>query len=371
MNVEILQENLQKTLSVAFRFAGKKATLPILNNILIKTGENSISIEASNIENQIRISTPAKVLAEGSAVIPIKTLSEYVKFLPAGKIQLSLKDFNLLVVSGDSKATINGLNPADFPELKEEVFEQKQELSVDSIRDIVQQVSFSSSKEEARPVLSSVLIKIGGGKIEVVSTDGYRLSRLFLANPLKNKSSYTFLIRAKVVQELYTLLSDAGEKSLFMSVSDDERSIQFSFGKTTIISRIIEGEYPKYQKIIPLTHEHSLDIDRQEFLEALKTASIFARQSAYLVKCNFEGAQLSLSATASSVGSQTSNLDVKANKEITMQIAFNVMYLLEFLSHVDSKTITLGINGPLQPVTFSVPENEDFTHVIMPVRTQS
>lgn len=369
MHVEILQENLQQGLTLALRFVSKKASLPILNNLLLEAKENQIHIHASNLETAVSFPLPAKVIESGKIAVSAKLIGEYVKLLPAGKLTLTSDNKSLTINRPGYKATFACVDPEDFPTTPEIDYFPEMIIDTQIINQVVDQIVFSASKEEARPVLASILFKFNQQEIEVVSTDGYRLSRLLIQNSL-TQESFEVLIPSKVFQEIGRLATEFGLPKITLRVDKELKSIQLITAECSLITRLVEGEYPQYQKILPKKSQITFQVDKSEFLDLLRAANVFASQSSYLVKLRLAESKITISANASTLGDQTNEMTVTTDFQESIEVAFNIQYLLDVLNHSHGKTITVGLNQPLQPVMVK-DETDEYLHVIMPVRTQS
>lgn len=370
MKVEILQENLVKSVLLVQRFAGKKSSLPILSNILITAETNQLTFQASDMETLISLTEKSQVDESGIIAIPAQTLGEYLKTLPPGKLTLTEVNQGVLLSSASRTAEIAGVESEDFPTPPVQDYLPSITLPTTALKQIVSQVSYAASKEEARPVLASLLLKFSPDSMEVVATDGYRLSQLFFPHFSSATEAYQILVPAKVVAELDRLTNETQVENVTVEVSEDTQSIRFSLDNIILVSRLIDGKYPEYQKILPKSSSLNITVDRSELLDLLKSASIFARQNAHIVRLSIGAGTLTVSANAARLGKQSAKMSLLSDTQREIEVAFNVDYLLDVLSHFGSSEVSIGINEPLMPVTFKG-EKPDLVHVIMPVRTQS
>lgn len=369
MEIEILKENLQKAVSNASRFVANKPSLPVLSMILLKTSKDKILLAATNMDTGIEIEAPARVNTEGSVVVPAKVLLEYVGLLPAGNVKLLVKDGVLEIVAVNNKAKISGLLADEFPELPK--IEGKDGFGLESVDldKIVKLVSFAASSDETRPVLSAVLFKIKNNLLEVVATDGYRLSLIKKIRIDGETSDTEMLISARVIQELVRIVKEESVKTVQVILGKTQKSLVFKVGSIHLTTRIIDGDYPSYEKIVPDNQEIVLKMNCEETLEAIKTSAIFARESSNIIKWVVDDSRLIMSSNSSGVGEQESVVEVEVVQGEGGTIAFNSRFLIEFFSNTASEKVQFEMGGSLAPGLFRT-DTDGFIHVIMPVRVQ-
>lgn len=367
MRVSVLQENLAKGLSIVSRSATTRAQLPILSNILLATEKERLKLSATDLETGINFYLGAKIEEKGAITIPAKVLFEFVSSLPAGKVSLETKGDSLKLSSGNFKAEINGIGAAEFPPIPS--FSGKPTLTFEmkTFKEIIDQVAFAAAIDEGRPVLTGVRLTIKNDKLVLAATDGYRLSVKKLKNLLKTKGlKKTLIIPARTLQEVVRIKEEGKVKILLM-----EKGNQVIFGleDTEVVTRLIEGEFPPFEKIIPREKKTSLVVDREEMMKAVKIAAIFARETANIVKFKISNDKLQISANAPQVGRNESLVEAKIEGGEN-KIAFNFRYLLDFLNAVAVEEIVLEMTGPLNPGVFKPKGDSSYLHIIMPVRVQ-
>ncbi|MDP3954909.1 MAG: DNA polymerase III subunit beta [bacterium] len=373
MKISLLQENFNKGLSLVSRQVSGKATLPILANILLSTENGRLRLSATNLETGINLWLGSKVEEEGSLTLPAKVLNEFVASLPPDKIEIEASETSLTAVSGSFKANFIGTVAAEFPKLP--VFSDKPILIFeknDFLRSL-SRVAFAAAQDEGRPVLTGVLIKKKDkGKVTLVATDGYRLS-LKSAVAIEDKLEEDLLIPAKTLLEVSKIAQEKGEenKEIKIAQTEEKSQVVFSLKDIEFSSRLLEGEFPDFDKIIPKTSTTKAEFDKEEFLRAVKIASIFAREQANIVKLKIDpqAGKMKITAETPQVGANESEIVAKIEGE-EMEIAFNCRFLLDFLAAVKEEVIILEANGSLAPGLFKVKGDDTYLHIIMPVRTQ-
>ncbi|MDO8583110.1 MAG: DNA polymerase III subunit beta [bacterium] len=376
MKVSLLSENLQKKILFVNHAISTRSQLPILLNFLIEAKDGKLSISATDLEIGIIAEIPAKIEEEGVVTIPAKTFSELISATSSGKITLETSEEGL-VLKGDKIKTVFQTSPSeDFPKLYEEKGQQILVLGKETIEKDFSKVVFSASPDSERPALSGVLIKEESDGFLLVATDGYRLSlkKQALKNVKKNlegkvQELISMLIPSRVIRELIQMGKDSEGGDVAAFASKEKNQIIFICADITLIGRLIEAEFPKYEKIIPTEFSTKTVFDRQEIQKAIKSGYVFARQTAGIVKISVGKEKIVVSANAPSVGENTIEISAKTTGEEN-EIAFNARYLLDFLSNTDSETLSFEMNGPLNPGVFREIEDPSYMHLVMPIRVQ-
>jgi len=371
MKLQILQENLEKAVSTTSRFASTRAQLPILGNILISTKKSRICVSSTNLEISASVQVGAKIEEEGEISVPAKVISELVANLPKETVTLTAEKEQLKVSVSGFASTVLGMNSADFPKIPNLVDKEKSTgFSQEELIKTLAQVIFATSTDETRPILTGVLFLFGKNSLSLVATDGFRLSRKTL--PLKTGKVVTdnVVIPKGVLSELSRIISEDGE--VFFGVQEKEKQVIFGIGDTVLTSRLLEGEYPDFAKIIPKSSSINVLLDKEEFVRAVKLASIFARESANIIRIKVLKDSINVSAESSSAGSQETNVDAKIEStEKDFEIAFNYRFVEEFLHSVVGEEVKMEFSGVSAPGVFTDTSDSSYLHLIMPVKVQS
>ncbi len=372
MKLEVLQENLAKSLSIVSRVISSRVELPILNNILLTTDKGRLKLSATNLETGINFWIGAKIEEKGTVSIPAKILTEFVSSLPPEKVQLKTKENSLEIICGSYQADFVGLPPGEFPPIP--TLKEKPILTVGSLIEAVPQVVFAAAQDEGRPVLTGVLLKLLEKELILVATDGYRLSKkkIIGIKDIKEVKELKkgLIIPNRVLSEVARIVGEKEEKrKIGLNISSESNQIIFSTDEAEVVSRLIEGKFPEFEKVIPEKTRTKVTIEKEILLRAARMASIFARESANIVKFEIRNSKLEISANAAQVGSNVSEIEVKIEGEEN-KIAFNSRYLLDFLNSVDVEQITFEMASPLSPGVFKLIGDDSFLHIIMPVRVQ-
>ena len=363
MNLQVTQENLNRALGSVARVANSRGTLPILSNVLIKTSHNRLSLSATNLDIAITHYIGAKVSEEGSITVPARLMQDFVGSLPEGVINLELEETKLHVTTDQYNSVVNGIIADDFPVMPAISEGKSWTVSGASLKKGLQQVVFAASSDETRPVLTGVLLHTLEGKLYIAATDSYRLAEKRLA---ANKHDIKLLIPASAMQDLLRVLGDADDE---VKVTHDETQLLFQVGDVELVTRLVEGNYPDYRKLIPASFVTKATLKRADLVNVTKVSSLFARESAgsVTIEVDAKAQSLSIRSVASQLGENTATAvaAVTGNGSITL----NSRYLLDGLNALSGETVRFGFNGKLEPTLLSDPSNDDYQHVIMPLKS--
>jgi DNA polymerase III subunit beta len=363
MKLQVTQENLSKALSTVARIANTRNALPILGNVLLKTVDNRLSVAATNLDIAITHYIGSKVSEEGSITVPARLMQDFVSSLPSGVIDLELNEHKLQIVTDQYQSTINGVSAEDFPVMPAITDGTTWTVPSNVLKKGLQQTVLAASADEARPILTGLYLHTHDGVLYMVATDSYRLAEKSL---LKNKSDVSLLIPASAMQDMLRILGDDEEP---VTITHDDQQVLFQVGEVELVSRLIDGKYPDYRKLIPGSFEVQATLSRDDFTNITKVSSLFARESAgsVTIKVDEVAKQVSIRSVASQLGENTAS----ASAEVTGsgEVTLNSRYLLDALHVFNGDTITFQFNGKLDPSLLTDPKNKDYKHVIMPLRS--
>jgi len=363
MKLQVTQENLNRALNAVARVANTRGTLPILANVLIKTSNNRLSISATNLDIAITHYLGAKVTEEGSITVPARLMQDFVSSLPNDVINLDLQETKLHVSTQQYNSVVNGIIADDFPVMPAIKAGVSWKLPGNEFKKALQQVVFAASNDETRPVLTGILLKTQKGKLYMAATDSYRLAEKDLGT---NKQDIQLLIPASAMQDLLRVLGDEDEE---IQITHDEQQVLFTVGDVELVTRLVDGKYPDYNKLIPEKFETSALLKRADLVNVTKVSSLFARESAGSVTIELDEAskKLSIRSVASQLGENTATADAKVTG--TGSITLNSRYLLDALGVFSGDEVSFGFNGKLEPTLLSDPKNKDYKHIIMPLKS--
>jgi len=374
MNVSVMQENLARGLGVVSRAVSSRATLPVLANVLLKTENNGLKLTATNLEIGINCWVPGKVEAEGEITVPAKLLTDLVTSLPNQRIdlQLSAKDRTLKVSCGGSRSSIKGIDADEFPVVAAIGDAPATSVEARSLREALGEVVFAAASDESRPILTGVLTKLSGDAMTLAAADNYRIAVRTVTMAKAVSPELSIVVPARSYAELMRVLPDSDEQ-IEMTVTPNKSQVLFHVDGIDLVSRLIEGQFPNYEPVIPTSHGSRAVIDRESFLAGARRASIFARDSANIVKVELGGEAgegVAITAHAADVGDNADTLEAAVEGQPTT-IAFNARYLIDVLANLGAEQAALELSGPLAPGVIRGIGKDDYVHVIMPVRTAS
>lgn len=368
MKASFLTENLQKILSFSNHAVSGNSQLEILSAFLIIAEKGRLTINATDLEIGISSSIPANIEKEGRACVPAKTFFDLINNVLEEKISIETSEQSLILKGKKIKMTFQILPHEDFPKLYEDKGEEIAVFKKETVLNDFKKVVFTASQDSGRPALSGILIKKEKTGFLMVATDGYRLSlkNNVVIKTKKREDANELLLSARVIKEL-VLTKQNEDISLF--VSDKNNQAIFEQGETTLVGRLIEAEYPSYEKIIPTDFGTKAEFDKDEMQKAIKLCSVFARETANIVKFSVKKDKIIVSANTPSVGENMVEVDAKVTGEEN-EIAFNARYLLDLFSNIEDENMSFEMAGPLNPGVFKITGDNSFLHLIMPIRVQ-
>ncbi|MFC1627191.1 DNA polymerase III subunit beta [Patescibacteria group bacterium] len=380
MKVSVLQENLAKGVNIAGRMVASKAQLPVLSNILLATDKGKLRLSATDLDTGVNMRLGGKVEKEGKITVPAKIFLDLVSSLPKETVYLEVEGDRLKVKAGKFKAVVNGISAEEFPEVPSlEKGKAGKAIELDSsvLRDSLSQVALAAGVDEARPIFTGVKLEMGGKEIRMAATDGYRLSVKSIKGLEGAMKKQELVVPAKALMELVKVLggdpsSSSGQvedRKVKLAAVAEEKQLIMVYEEIEIVTRLLEGDFPDFEKIIPSSSSTKIELSKEDLSRAVRAAAIFARDSANIVKFKINDKGLLISANAPQVGENEVQVEGKKTGE-DAEIAFNSRYLTEMLSTIDEENIRLETSGALSPGVFKLLKDSSFLHIIMPVRVQ-
>ncbi|MFN7037522.1 MAG: DNA polymerase III subunit beta [Bellilinea sp.] len=372
MKASVQQQHLAHGLAIVSKAVSPRSTLPVLANILIASDDGRLRLSATNLELGITCWIPAAIEDAGAITVPARTFQDLVNTLSGERIDLTLdpRTQTLNVRSGSSNTDIKGIDAQEFPPIPVPDLSEGVSLNVSDFKEMIQQVVFSASTDEARPVLQGVLLNIKEDQITLAATDGFRISvrKGLLSNPVRQELSV--IIPARALTELARIATD-GEQVLTMNVPPGRGQVIFHVKDAELVSQLIDGNFPDYRAIIPRSFKTHTVLSTSAFLKACKQAEIIAREGNNVVRLNIlPGSDTPgvVEVSAQSEETGASQIQVDANIEGSpLLIAFNVKFLREVLDVIKTPSVALETNQNNTPATIKPIGDDDFVHVIMPM----
>jgi DNA polymerase III subunit beta len=362
------QENFNKALSIVSHIASRSATLPILNNILIQADKNEIKLSATNLEIGISTTLRGKVDSGGVFTTQAKLIADFVNLLPKKNIEVDLRDQNLFIECENNKTFIKGMDANDFPIIPE--IQKKEPVVVKSfdLKKAINQVLFSITLDESRPEISGALLIVNNKTLTLVGTDSYRLSEKRIALSAAVAVEHKVIVPLKTLQELSRIINETDNSDTSIYLNDTQ--ILFLINEETeLISRLIDGQYPDYQQIIPDHFKTQLKVNTSEFIRTIKSTSLFCKPGINDVRLliNSEKKELVISATNSGLGENTIILPIEVQGE-NNEMIFNYRYLLDGLNNLNSEETTVELIGDKSPGVLKPTAKEGYIYIVMPIR---
>jgi DNA polymerase-3 subunit beta len=374
MKVTVLQENLARGLSVVSKAVSPRSTLPVLANILIASDEGRLRLSATNLEMGITCWIPARIDEEGSTTVPARTFSDLVSTLPSDQVLLRLDPSTqtLNVRGGTSTNDIKCIDAQEFPPLPVPDMDGAVQINVGDFREMIHQVAFAASSDEARPVLMGVLIQVDKDKLTMAAADGFRLSvrKAVLSTP--SSAPVSAIVPAQALKELARVATD-GEEPIYMVLPKGRGQVVFRVKDVEVVSQLIDGTFPDYQQIIPRSYKSRTLVSTASLLKACKQAEIFAREGSNVARFNIKSAQgemqpseVEISATSEETGKNETIVEATVDGG-GLLIAFNVKFLREALEVIRTPNVALETSAPNAPGVVKPVGDDQFLHVIMPM----
>ncbi len=380
MRVSVLQENLAKGLSIVGRAVASRSTLPVLNNILLETEHSQLKLSAMDMEIAINCWVGAMIEDEGQITVPARLLSDFVNSLPKDRIDMELqtRTQTLHLRCAHYEANIKGIDANEFPIIptyQGDLDAPSVEVEPSRLRRMIDQVAFAASKDDSRPTFTGVFTHLQGDRLTMVATDGFRLAvrSTILEEPAA--AVLGVIIPARALSELSRIINAvdlSDEDGVELIFTEARNQIMFHLPGVDLVSQLIEANFPDYKKIIPSSYNTRAVLDTAEFLNAMKVAYLFARDSAGSVKVSLEPGEpgkVILTATSAELGDNVSEIDALIEGD-AMNATFNAKYMIDVLSVIETPQVAFEAVSATRPGVFrpvgGSPEDE-YVHVIMPM----
>lgn len=363
MKLQVTQENLTRALNNVARVASTKNALPILSNVLIKTVDGRVCVAATDLNIAITHYIGSKVSQEGSITVPARLMQDFVASLPSGVININVEETKLHIKSEQYNSTINGTPADDYPVMPQIKNGTSWSIPSLELKKSLQQVVPAASNDDARPVLTGIYFHTEDGNLYIAATDSYRLAEKKVA---ALKEDVKLLIPASSMQDLLRILGDSDEE---ITVTHNDQQVLFTVGDMELVTRLIDGNYPDYRKLVPAQFATSAVLPKTELVNITKVSSLFARESAGSVTLDLdeEDSKVSIRSIASQLGENTAT--AAATVSGTASITLNSRYILDALGAVSDPEVSVSFNGKLEPCVIRGTKDKDYLHLIMPLKS--
>ncbi len=377
MKISVLQENLAHGLNIVSRAVSPRSTLPVLGNVLVATDEGRLRLSATNLELGITCWIGAKIQEEGSTTVPARTFTELVSTLTDKQVDMSLtvRTQTLNLRCGSSNTDMKCIDSQEFPPMPMPDMADGIQINIADFREMIQQVAFAASTDDARPILTGVLVTVSGEKITLAAADGFRLSvrKAALSSAVSRPVSAT--IPARALTELARIAGDS-DQAITMVLPPGRGQVIFHMKDVELVSQLIEGSFPDYEEIIPRGYQTRSVLSTSAFLKACKQAEIFAREGSHIARINITpGGELKpgtimISGQSEETGFNQTEIDASIEGS-PLLIAFNVRFLREVLDVIKTPNVALETTLDTAPGVIRPVGEDNFLHVIMPMHLGS
>jgi DNA polymerase-3 subunit beta len=370
MEFEVVRENLNKALSIANKAISVKASLPILQNFLIEQDTGRLKITATDLDRSIVTWVGAKISGEGSVTIPAKPLVNFVSSLKDERVSGEVKKESLDLKTKSAKASFNGVESKDFPTVKYELSDNAFEINTDILKRSIDETYFSASNDDTRPAWTGILFTVVGEDLHIVSLDTFRMAKreISIKDSTQNfKDSFDkVIIPAKNMLEIIRLAS--GSETVKVDVQKDKSVVLFYLEDILFVSKILEGDFPDYNQVIPASNIVSVEISSDELLNAVKLASVFASErNAIRFSIKPTDKKLVILSDNVELGNNELEISLVSAKGEDLDIAFDAKYIVDYLNNVPSETIVMSCSGQSSPTMFVPKGRDDYLHIAVPL----
>lgn len=362
MKVICTQENLKKGLGATSRVSSGSTTLPVLNNVLLKTEQGQLRLSCTNLEMGVNTWIRCKIEEEGGISVPAKTFTDLINNLPNDNITLSVNNNHLLIKTSNYETKIKGLLPDEFPLIPQVEQENPIEVSVKDLRTAISQVAFAAATSETQPEISGVLFSFSENNLTLVATDRYRLAEKII--PVKTGVVKNIIVPSRAVGELYKTIS-TGDEDLKLFLTQNQA--MFRFGETEVITRLIDGQYIGYKQIIPQVFNSEVEVDTDELAKAMRTAGIFTQIGNNVTLEFSEPDQLMVSSSSGDLGESQAKIAAKVTGD-SCKIIFNHRYILDCLAAIGTKKVIFQIVNENSPAVLLSKDLPGYIYLVMPIK---
>ncbi len=368
MKLSCTQENLGKGLQIVNHLASRNTSLPILNNVLLEAEEGILKLTTTNLEIGINCTVRGKIDKKGAFTVQAKLLSDYVGLLPSDRVDMELDENQLKLQCQSHKTKIRGVPAEEFPVFPSFDKKHSAEIKISDFKKALSQVIFAVAADDTRPEISGVFFSFKGNKLTLAATDSYRLAEK-ICNVISGPTGeLSVIVPSRTLLELNRILGEAGaDENLQISFSDNQ--ILFSFDSVNIVSRLIEGQYPNYQDVIPNKFRTEAIMTTNQLTKLVKTASLFCRAGINDVTLKMlpKSKEIEIFSANSQLGENVSRATAEFDGDEN-EIVFNYRYLLDGLANMDKDQVELKLIDANSPGVLKAKGGSDYTYIIMPIK---
>jgi DNA polymerase III subunit beta len=366
MKLKITRDNLQQGLAAVGASIPTRTTLPVLSNILIEVGTDSVAMSGTDLDIAVSVTVPAEVDEPGSLTVPAKKLQELARELPEHPVRLSTRGDRLELTCGRATFRLNGMPRDEFPTFPAVDFSKSWKIQGRVLQELIRQTSFAVSTEESRPILNGVLWQLAEGEMRMVATNGHRLARMRVPSTSADAPKADLIVPPKALAQVERLFSGDDE----IEVARSENHIGFRKDGTQVYTRLIEGPYPNYEQVIPKDNDKFAVADRNQLIQVLRRMAVVASDQTHRVRLGFTSNTVRFAVETPDLGEAHEDLEVEYDGE-PLDIGFNASYLLEVLRYMPTDEIRLTFRAPERAATIEPSAADgapDYLCLVMPLR---
>ena len=373
MKLSCIQSNLRKGLATVSKAVATRSTIPETQNVLIATDNGRLRLTATNLEIAITTWIGAQIEEEGSVTIPARMLSDFINSLPDKKVDIETvaNPIGLKIHCANFDAQMNGIDPENYPPIPNISDGPKISFSSSDLKSSLSRVRFAVATDESRPALTGVKVDIKGNEFTLASADGFRLAIETGSCESSVEEDVSVIVPGRTMNEIFSLLgTDSG--MLDMTVTEQKSQALFKFGDVEVVTQLIQGNFPDYERLIPGEKGTICRVNREEILQATNAASVFARDGSGIIRMvsdDTDEGSIRIMSQAEELGSNESRVNASIEGEET-RIAFNSKFLNEILSVLDGDEVEIETMSPSSPGVFRSAANSGYLHIIMPMFVQ-
>lgn len=368
MKFSCYKSDLAEALQFVIRAVAVKPMTPILAGIYLKAEGSMLELQANNFSTGIIVRIPVNTEVAGEVVVSGKRFVEFVKNMPDDTITFSNEDTNntLAIESGGASVELLTMNAADFPKVKTPETDRSFKIRTTVLKDLIKRTVFAVAKENDRPIFTGCCFEIKGDQISLVATNTHRLA-LAKATLSDSYEECSFVVPAETLRGLMNRIA-SNEVENFVTISYSTRYLTFTFDNVFVNSRLIDGTFPPYDKVIPSSSTTKVKVDTGEFKRVVEFISLMSKETEYnTVKFVLSEGNIEISSNSPEVGGAVQNVEAEIDGD-DLEIYFNVDYIADVLKVVDTKQLNIELNDKYSPAAFTEPDNDNYVYIATPVR---
>jgi DNA polymerase-3 subunit beta len=363
MKAVIAKSDLVNLIGKIQSVVSAKPSIPILANVLIEAIDDQIIVSGTDLTVSMRCYMDAKVIEEGSIALPARRFFQLVRELTAPQVKISAQTNEIAeITTGSSVFKINGMNKAEFPSMPDLRGSPEIAFTSSQLKEILSKTVFAAARDDSRYTLNGIQLQVNSQQTTFIGTDGKRLAKVTALPSLEGTVQGSYVLPLKAVEEMVKMLDDSDQRATLSIASD---KIALDYGQLTLVTKLLSGQFPDVERVIPTQMNHQFSIHREELVSLLRQISLFTSETSSSVRFTFEPGQLHLSAMSSEIGEGRVSMPVDFSGS-RLEIAFNPFYLIDILRHSKDETVRFGLNDTHSPGLITDTTQAQF--VLMPMR---